>query len=105
MQINTFSLVYSDKVILCNFIPVKIIGQILTWLPHLAMCSNTLRKLQNDVLNAISYILEQLCFAHDWLLGCVKGIAPNIEKLASWHIIEPRYFFSILVHLCCIPTM
>lgn len=43
MQINTFSLVYREKVILCSFIPIKIRGQILSWLLHLAMCSRTLR--------------------------------------------------------------
>lgn len=54
MPVNPFSVVYSEKVILCCFIPIEIIDQILSWYsvsiyinpPQLAMCSNTLRKPQ-----------------------------------------------------------
>lgn len=48
MQINTFSLVYREKVTLCSFIPIQIRGQILSWLLHLAMSSRILRHLQED---------------------------------------------------------
>lgn len=81
MQINTFSLVHREKVILCGFILTKNQrpeSQLTTWpgnvLKNTDICKRT-------VLNSISHISEQVCCAADWLLGCVKGTVLNLEML------------------------
>lgn len=110
MLVNPFSVVYSEKVILCYFILIKIIGQIPSWytLKYLYQPFSTgsvLRYIKKSCsrteLYAICYISEWFCSTSDWLLGCVKGIVLSLEKLAS-QFTKIKYFYRILARSLCL---